>query len=257
MSYEYRISLYELGTGKELAHGGTFFVTTDGAPAKVAITDTSDASITQPGSISNGDIVFRTAESVASVDVILRTAYGYNKELKGLTPGQHSIGIDTSKRNQIIVIPFDIDDSDIAANTEKDSGIDLVTGEEVLPFPSVKVTTADSGITIDAGLLSSESSGDADGFIDGISLTSAVVVLADATITTGSNTKFVAANPTIGALLADHQAGSDTDTDEGMFHRKSHICNGTNKSLGFTLGSSADTGAGYILYKSVLPAVVS
>lgn len=257
MAYEYQLQLKSAISGKTLTHDGKFMVTVAGAPERVSITDFDDAAITQPGTMVDGSVKFRTAETVASVDVYIRSEFGYYKILSGVKAGQLlEVTIDTSDLYQTLVIPFDIDDAAIVANTEYDTGLDLVTGEQVFPYPTVKVTTSDSGQTIDAGILSGESGGDADGFIDGVSLASAVVAMANVTVTTGLNTKFYAATPTIGALLADHQAGTDVDQDEGLFRAKPYICDGTAKSLSLTLSSSTDTGAGYIRYQTLLPLMV-
>lgn len=248
---EYNFQLKDIRTGKAIMEGGKFQVVTAGTPTRVAIYDSSDVAASNPKSISSGAISFRTAESVSSVDIYGFTTSGVPFIVKGVEAGGQpcqDILIDPHQAYGTLVIPFDIDDTEITANSEFDTGFDLATNQLVLPHGmGVKVDTADSGMTVDVGILSSESGGDADGFIDGVSLTSAVFVRAVITITTGSNTKFAAANPTLGALVADHQAGTDVDQDEGMFHQKPFRCDGTAKSISLTLSASTDTGSGYAI----------
>jgi hypothetical protein len=136
---------------------------------------------------------------------------------------------------------------------ENDTAWDLPAKAVVLDV-LVEVTTAEATAatkTIDIGLLSSETGGDADGFVDGISTAATGVFRGTRTVTTGSNTKFFAASPTRGAYLADHQAGTDVDQDEGVYSEKPHVAGSiTAKSVTFTLGAEATELAGniYIVY---------
>lgn len=135
--------------------------------------------------------------------------------------------------------------------SEQDSGYDLPAKAVVLNV-WVDVTTEGAGSTIDVGLLSSETDGDADGFVDGVSSAATGIKIPGVTVTTGSNTKFYAANPTKGVFLADHQAGTDVDQDEGLYREKSYASDSvTAKSVSFTCagGSFANVrGAIYIMY---------
>lgn len=127
-------------------------------------------------------------------------------------------------------------------NNENDTGWDLPPKAVVLDV-WVNVTTLEGTATtktIDVGLLSSETGGDADGFLDGVSTgTPASLKQGIATVTTGANTKFYAATPTRGVLLIDHQAGTDVDQDEGLMREKNHLSDSvTAKSVSYTLGSA-------------------
>ena len=144
------------------------------------------------------------------------------------------------------LIRFDIGRS----SGEIDTGFDLNANDVVLDA-WVDVITPESTAatkTIDVGLLSSESGGDADGFIDGISTATAGVKTAKVSVTTGANTKFFATT-TRGVLLQDFQAGTDVDKDEGVACNKHHVCDGTAVSLTYTLGAAATelVAYGYLL----------
>jgi hypothetical protein len=137
-------------------------------------------------------------------------------------------------------------------SAETDTGWDLPPKAIVLDvFVHVRVAEATGATkTIDVGVLSSESGGDADGFVDGLSVATIGLLRPTRTITTGSNTKFVAASPTRGVLLADHQAGTDVDQDEGLYIEKPFIV-AAARSVTYTVGSSGFVefrGDIYILY---------
>lgn len=88
---------------------------------------------------------------------------------------------------------------DIGAG-EKDTGIDFLAGDVILDC-FVKVRTAEvtqATKTIDVGLLSSESGGDTDGFLDGVSTAATGTVVGS--LANGSNT--------YGVLLTETSGGA-------------------------------------------------
>ncbi len=115
----------------------------------------------------------------------------------------------------------------------------------------IDVTTAEATgatKTIDIGTNGSGSN-DPDGFADAIDVSSTGLKVARGTVTAGSSTKYFSAN-TRGELLSDYQAGTDADTDEGLYREKIDVTSGA-ESVTFTAGS-ADwvefRGSIYILY---------
>lgn len=135
---------------------------------------------------------------------------------------------------------------------ENDTAWDLPT-KAVVYDVLVEITTAEATATtktIDIGLLSSESGGDADGFIDGLSTAATGQFRGTRVVTTGANTKYFA-SATRGVLMVDFQAGTDVGGDEGLYSEKPHIASSvTAKSVTFTLGEAATELAGniYIVY---------
>lgn len=125
--------------------------------------------------------------------------------------------------------------------TETDTTFDLPSNglvREVL----VNVLTAEATgttKTLDVGLLSSESGGDADGFLDGVSVAATGLVAAANTITTGANNTYFASS-TLGVLLMDKVAGEDTAAGgDGVAARKPHLTSSvTAKSISITPGSN-------------------
>lgn len=92
--------------------------------------------------------------------------------------------------------------------------------------------------TLDIGLLSSEGGGDADGFVDGVSVATTGLKRPGATVTPGSNETFFAST-TRGALLASFLAGANVDGDGGLYLEKPHLTSAVAaKSVSFTAGSN-------------------
>lgn len=227
--YHYRIQLVD-HNGKNISTaGGVCYVAAAGDPQKVALKDATGASASNPSAISNGKIEFYTAETVASVDLFGISPTGHAFIAKGVVAsGPNEIRVDTSRATTTLVIPFSINDT--TANTETDTGFDVPTRGAVLPsMVGVDVITVDSGMTIDVGTLSSDS-GDADGYIDGISLTTAGSV--KATLTNGS--------VTLGDLLKVQDSANAGDAVPEANTTMS------GKSITYTLSSSTDTAEGYI-----------
>lgn len=227
--YHYRIQLVD-HNGKNISTaGGVCYVAAAGDAQKVALKDSTGASASNPSALTNGKIEFFTAETVPSVDLYGIAPSGHAFIAKGIVPsGPNEIRVDTSRATTTLVIPFSI--ADTTANTETDTGFDVPTRGAVLPhMVGVDVLTADSGMTIDVGTLSSDS-GDADGYIDGISLTTVASV--KASLTNGS--------VTLGALLKVQDSANAGDAVPEANTSMS------GKSITYTLSSSTDTGEGFI-----------
>ena len=234
--YKYRMQLVDQN-GKAIQEaGGQVYVAEYGGAAKVALYDSAGAAGSNPVALTNGILEFYTAESVPRVDLFIQSPSGHFVVVKDVYPsGNNSIRIDKTKMDTVMVIPFSIDDT--AAATETDTGFDVPTKGLVLPSaPAVDVLTADSGMTIDVGTLST-ASGDADGFIDGLSLASATLVKA-----TNANGAV-----TLGAkLYVQDSANSGDDYPEADSSQG-------GKSITYTLSTSTDTGEGFIILPVQLP----
>jgi hypothetical protein len=132
-------------------------------------------------------------------------------------------------------------------NTEQDTGWDLPAKALVLDV-WVDVTTADAGETLDVGLKAGESGGDADGFLDGISV-NATGIQRPGVALDGGNAYY---NTTLrGAMLRHFVQGSGAD-DRGLYSEKPHLSDSvTAKSVVYS-GSHATAntmrGAIYVRY---------
>lgn len=177
----------------------------------------------------------RVGEKTASDRVLgeksnLRHAFGQNQSLEWAL----------EKFLKVVTLPFAA-----GTATEVDTGYDLPDNCIVLDV-LIEVITADTGEVIDVGLLSSESGGDTDGFLDGVSVNATGLVAGNAVLTTGSNETYMS-SCTLGALLATFLAGSDAVEDVGTFVKKMHLSDAvTAKSVVYDHNATTPTSTGYI-----------
>lgn len=272
MPHEYRLQLTDLSSGRAINDSGWFRVTADGTPNKVTITNLDDSAVsTYTKSITRGKVEFRTASTVESVDIFGMTASGYPFMIRGIKPGEGRIMIDTGRIDHLLIVPFDITDDDVTANTETDTGIEFAADQRVYPYASgVYVETADSGITIDVGTDSTSGTNDPDGFLEGTSVAATGMKHGTIGYTVGTNNVWLdltggAAEWTMGALF--HPTNTKQAKAEGA---DAAATNGNGvyilipweadgsaaanvETLTFTLASSADTAAGYIVLQTHVP----
>lgn len=222
--------------------GGFVQICSAGTPDKLALVDRDGAAMSNPAAFTRGGIYAEVAKANTTVDCYILAPTGHMVVIKGMIPGDRQmVSVPTNDFRTTLVIPFSITDS--VAATEKDTGFDLPTDGVVLPDGiGIEVITVDAAISIEAGILSSESGGDADGLIDAASTAVAGFIPADVTVTTG----VLAASPTIGALVCDFTVGTNAD-DRGIANKKTYKCNGTAKSISYTLLVAADTAKGFLI----------
>jgi len=156
-----------------------------------------------------------------------------------------------NNRIKVKKIPF------TASTTEKDTGWDLPDTAVVLDV-LVEITTAEAGITMNVGLLSTEAGGDATGFLNGIDVGSTGIMAGTLSVTkaTGVNENYISAVAnTRGAFLSllEFELGSDTAGDHGFcaYDKRVHpAAKVTAKSVSYThsAGASAVKGNIYIIY---------
>jgi hypothetical protein len=214
-----------------LATGGMAQVCVNGSPDKVAaVFDSAQVATTNPVALSRGMLYFEVAKSVTILDIYLATPTGQFVVLKNVVPGDRSVvAYEPKDAESTWVIPFSHADSTDA--TEKDTGFDLPSGGLVSPFVGLEVVDVDATETINVGILSSEASGDADGFI------------AVASIATAGSVRIAPLNgaDTLGALLKVQDsvnAGDDAPAP--------HAVLSTSRSVSYTTTAGTDTGSGFI-----------
>lgn len=233
----YRIQLVDALTQKAIsASGGKVYVAQGGLAAKQTLYTKAGAALSNPVALNNGMLEFYVADTVVDVDLFIQAPSGHFVVVKDVAPsGPNSIYIDKSKADTVMVIPFAIADTSAAAET--DTGFDLPAKALVKPQgQAVDVLTADSGITIDVGTDSGDS-GDADGFVDGLSVATATLVKA-----TNAN-----GSVTLGAkLYVQDSANAGDDFPEADSSQ-------AGKSVTYTLSAGADTAAGFIIMPIQLP----
>lgn len=156
----------------------------------------------------------------------------------------HNVEVHKDIGIKTVVKKIHVDAADIT--TEKDSGWDI-PDKAVVRDVYIDVITAQSGKTLNVGLLASESGGDADGFLAGVSLAAQGIVRGVATVTVGGTESYFAST-TRGALLGYLLAGTNTAGDVGTCYEKPHVAGSvTAKSVSYT-GSSGTTTAVFDIY---------
>jgi len=100
--------------------------------------------------------------------------------------------------------------------------------------------------TVDFGINSGESGGNAAGFGKAFSTATVGGVTVSATATAGTNTSFWAANPKLGALLRSGILGADAAATPGCMIPVPWISDGTAKTPSYTLASAHTELVGYL-----------
>jgi hypothetical protein len=216
----YNFQLLDIGTGENIsAAGGVCHVSKPGSPDKATLYDKDGAALANPVTATRGAFTFYIDDAQSStVDLYIMAPGGQFIVRTGVAPsGPNEIHVDTRQKRQLAKIPYSIADS--VAATEKDTGFDVPNPARVLDRlhgAGLYVTTIDATQTIDVGILSSESGGDADGLIAASSVATAGLV-------TGTN----------GALFSSNAP-----------HKSDAV---TGKSISYTLNAGSDTAKGFIM----------
>lgn len=237
----------EAGTSFTLSSGVLVFVYDAGTKTLSTIySDRKRTAKTNPISrtqfATDAGVLFYGAS--ASYDIYLAHTDGSVAFYGGVSPLEHRLPLSRTGADRLLVFPMVFN----SGGTEVDTGLDLPLGSLVYDA-WVNVTTVDATETVDVGLLSSGTNGDADGFLAAVSVATAGVP-ARFTYTTGSNETYLSA-VTYGALLAARSLGNDVATDVGSFGRLQHFVTGSNTTRVTYTPSTSDTfvGYGYIAYK--------
>lgn len=227
---------------------GAIIVLTAGSPTSPSVyTDRYGTALATTGGLArlaftNGVARFYTAQSVTSIDVTGITASGHAIGISGLAANSKHVEhvYRSGVGRHVLAVPFGASD-----NAETDTGLDL-PANCLMNAMSVKlrVTSTDATETIDFGLLSSESGGDANGFITARSVANSGFVELLPQITGGTNIDYVGTRY-VGDLLATSIPGADAVATVGGFTSKVYRTDGTAKSLTYTGSAGSDTAAGY------------
>ncbi len=193
--------------------------------------------VTRTAFATKGKIDFWTAQT--SVDIFIADDKGNTSMVYGVTPTDHVLTLDRSGVDKCFVAPFVFN----AGATETDTGLDFPLNSFIHDF-LVEVVTVDATETLNVGLLSSETAGDADGIAVGVPLDTAGFIR-PYIITDGATEDYVSATYK-GALFGIGSVGTNTANDFGQPGGSGHTVTGANAvSLTYT-PSSSDTAAGYI-----------
>lgn len=233
---KYSIQMHDSATKEAIiTSGGKVFVAGNGLATKVTLYNEDGSAKTNPITPTNGKIEFYTADTVAKVDLYGYAPSGHAIVLKNVQPsGPSALFVDKSRADTTLIVPYSSTDQTGDA-TETRTG--FVLPGAVQPNVGITVTTVDATETIEVGTLSTDS-GDADGFIDALSV--ATAGYNKATNVNGS--------VTLGVLLyVQDSANAGDDFPE---QNTSMI----GKEVTYTLTTGADTAAGFIHLPINLPA---
>ena len=238
--------------------GGVCMVVVQGGFDQVALTDRDGASVANPTVLTQGQIEFYTADSVLQVDLYGMAPGGEAFSLLALDPsGPNEIFIDTNQAMGVLRIPFS--DTDSTDAVEQDTGFDIPINMQILSAGmGIYVNDVDATEGMDVGILSGESGGDANGFMEVILVDTAGFVAAEIGFQVGANATFMDLTGgdnefTLGALMCAALSrvavseGSNVDTDEGFYLTVPFIGDGTAESVSYTTTTGSDTGNGLIL----------
>jgi hypothetical protein len=192
--------------------------------------------LTRASFATNGQIQFYVGAS--TVDLVLAGSDGSIAKYSSVAQSTHKLVLNSAGVDKVMIAPFSYE----AAET--DTGLDFPYGSWIKDV-AVEVVTADATETIDVGLLSTETSGDADGLLATVPLDSTGFVKGATTQTGGSET--YVKTMLYGVLMGAGVVGTDSASDFGLVPVSGHIVTGANaKSLTYTCSSGSDTAAGYI-----------
>lgn len=228
---------------------GKLFVMTEDTPDSPTIySDQHGSTVTETAGVcvltfTNGVARFWTANTVTALDLSGITANGQAIGANSITPSNHRIPINPFHGAGAMPLAIPFQHSDAA---ETDTGIDIPANCMLSPWGvSFRIITTDSTETIDIGILSSETGGDADGLVVAASVGTAGFVNLIPQITGGTNIDYVSTNY-IGLLLSTSIAGADAVATVGGWSPKRYRFDGTAKSITYTGSAGSDTVRGYV-----------
>ncbi len=177
--------------------------------------------------------------AATTVDVFIADDKGNTSFVAGIAPTQHTLFLNRDGVEKCMFAPFLFN----VGGTEVDTGLDFPL-DVMITDAIVEVVTLDAGETIDVGILSTETNGDANGILAALSIAAAGFIRPY--VITETTTEDYISAPYFGSLMGVGTAGTSTANDNGTAGGPGHIVSGSNgRSLTYT-PSTSDTGAGYI-----------
>ncbi|MEY4300592.1 MAG: hypothetical protein RIR25_1828 [Verrucomicrobiota bacterium] len=180
LTYEINLEdIFRDNPNVERVAGGTLFVCNPGTAKKTTLYDPAPATFLQalanPVTFTRGRLRFMTLDTVTAVDIYGLTPTGQAIVARGVKPqGEPEYRIRADQVSDTLVLP--INAADYAAGSETSLGIQLPANAIVLPQVCARIITAESSRTLSVGLLSSESGGNATGFLAALSMATAGLV---------------------------------------------------------------------------------
>lgn len=199
---------------------------------------TAIAASANPIALSNGRIQFAVLSTVLFVDIAILCPGGQFVFAEDVAPGEYTeLFVDTQRKLHTYKIGFSHADSTAAA--EQTTGFDLPYGVCVQPNPRIFVVDVDATETLDVGIDSGGTAGDANGFLDTVSVATAGIVKGT----------LLASGDTMGALLSVLDSANAGDDAPEQYP----IVSANEQTITYTTTAGSDTCSGYILLDVLLP----
>lgn len=227
--------------GKNLNQSGQALISLTGIYTHATLYDPDNdfASLANPVTITRGRLRFAidtgvlgiaSVSSNPGVDIYGIMATGHGFQSYNMKPGDPwVVRIDTAAQHTQVIVPFSFAQGTVASVV--DTGLNFIPGMLIDPWPFVDVKTLNAAITLDVGLLASESGGNASGFLAAISIAAL-----------GPVRPKYAPTATAGALLQESNA-----TTPAVLTPRPHLINATAVSLVWTISAGATLGNGRII----------
>ena len=219
---EFNVRLWDARLGQEINDdSGLYCVLQAGVPLKqTAYSDDEGTSLTQPATITDGEIKFYIASGTTTVDLSVCTSSGKSFFIEELTASQHRVDVDPYRESYTLVGSWAVlsahADGTVSAVFAPQSG-GLPAG---IRIKDVYVHKTQLGEGVGAGLLVDFGvSGDPNGFIDGVTASATGYELNQGNFTNATGAlggMFASGVQTRGILLCEFGTGLDTATTAGV-----------------------------------------
>lgn len=239
---KYDLQVIDARNSEQITSGVLVFVYNAGTKTLSTIYS-SESRVAKTNPISRSQ--FGTDQKVSfwsaqtSVDIFIADDKGNVSFIPSVTPTDHTLKLDRAGVNKCMIAPFTFNN-----NVETDTGLDFPLNSWI-HSAMVETVDTDATETIDVGLLSSETAGDANGILAAVPISSAVFT--KPWTVTDTTTEDYVTTPYWGALMGLGSAGTSAANDFGQPGGVGHVISGSNaKSLTYTCSAGSDTATGYI-----------
>ena len=201
-----------------------------------------DSWITRSEFATDGGIEFYSESAALTVNVADSSG---NIGSFLVTPNTRVIKLNQSSAFKTMCVHFTYEDS--SDGSEVDTGLKFPPGAQIMGAYHYG-RTPDAGISIVVGLLSTESGGDANGFIASRGVTSGSAGYGfNINFTSGSNERYLS-QMLLGAFLDDNfDTGTDVLGNTGTYQQNGYMINTvTSKTISYTLTTGADSAEGMV-----------
>lgn len=217
--------------------------------AMTSLTNPVSTTNFESSSVCNDMVAFRvdpTETNDRYVDlIVVNTSGGYTAFVEDFDKYTHAIVIDQR--------PNIMHHGSIwwaeTTQAEVSTGVSFLP-DTIIHRVAVETTIVAASQTIDVGLLSSQTSGDADGFCNNASAASAVYVnCGEPVVTAGTTETYISTAAPIGALMGASAVGADAQGSDGVNSIwEHHITYANATTLTYSAGTTAGTASGFIHY---------